>query len=133
MWKLSHIYFWRHICAILDIEKNIFGHIIVFYIGMKNHCRYLFDFTKKNIYQCIFKNKLRNKPCKYNYDLWVTYIKIKNGVYKIVLGGSSILNFFYNAVKMPNSYSSWSAKGSLFSHMKTPPPSSPNPKYVLCW
>ena len=95
---------------------------------MKNHCRYLFDFTKKKKYLPMYFQKLTYVMSHVNIImiyLWVTYIKIKNGVFKIVLGGSSILNFFYNAVKMPNSYSSWSANGSLFSHTKTPSPLPP--------
>ena len=68
---------------------------------MENHCHYLFDFTKKIFINVFSKINLCNEPCKYKYDLWVTYIRIKNGVYKIVWGGSSILNFFQWKCQIP--------------------------------
>ena len=127
MWKLSHIFFWRHICAKIDIEKKYFRTHISFLYRYEKSLSLLIWFHEKK-YLPMYFQKLSYVMSHVNIImiyLWVTYIKIKNGVFKIVLGGSSILNFFYNAVKMPNSYSSWSANGSLFSHTKTPSPLPP--------
>ena len=96
MWKLSHIFFWRHICAKIDIEKKYFRTHISFLYRYEKSLSLLIWFHEKK-YLPMYFQKLSYVMSHVNIImiyLWVTYIKIKNGVYKIVLGGSSILNFF---------------------------------------